>query len=249
MPPATILTNSASLNSKPVEQQKVTTSHGQTFLQPQQQQQLFVQTSNLSSNFKENRLVSDNSSYSQGYNSTHSHNAGENAIYIHTEHSSKTRINSSKGKNNEMLANKSSNGLLNILNTNDIQFKSDQEKKRGKSIQKGTGKLNTKKESTTKAMSFDSELFIDYKDSVCPICLKLTKLFCSCNVSVQALKKLYSNLIGYDMRFLNKNEKPSERSFQILGNVEGFQKRIALDTNCTDLLLDIDNNDKSFEIL
>lgn len=142
-----------------------------------------------------------------------------------------------------MLTNKGTNGLLNILNTSDINYKNDQEKVGTKK----TTKRQLEKTESAKRSESTTEVPVEYKDSFCPGCLKLAKLFCSCNVSQQALKKLYSNLNGYDMRFLNKNTDTVE--FQLLDNCEGFQKRINLETNCADLLLDINGAEKSFEIL
>lgn len=218
------------MNSQPhlETHQKNTTS---TFPQQQSQQhQLFIQTSNLSSNFKENRVI-ETCIYSQSQR--------ENTI----SYTSFKNVNIRGKSTNEMLTNKGTNGLLNILNTNDINDKNDQEKVGTKK----TTKRQLEKTKTAKKSESTTEVPVEYKDSFCPSCLKLAKLFCSCNVSQQALKKLYSNLNGYDMSFLNKSTDTVE--LQLLDNCEGFQKRINLETNCADLLLEINGAEKSFEIL
>ena len=57
---------------------------------------------------------------------------------------------------------------------------------------------------------------IEFKETLCQTCSKGSNLFCTCNVSKQALNKLYSGFFGYNITFLNCINESSPSSLLIM---------------------------------
>lgn len=120
-----------------------------------------------------------------------------------------------------------SNGLLNIIKQCDVNsFKKEVDTLQRPNLQTSltmpqkltpqnhnSGSIPSKEEYLKNKKNANNVNSTEYKDLLCQSCSKSLKLFCTCNVSKQALNKLYSNSAGYNMSFLNCDNEASNTSY------------------------------------
>ncbi len=92
-------------------------------------------------------------------------------------------------------------GLLNII-ANSTDSKSPITKNHLIKENNNSIKPNEKKRNEQDSIKFKNHTITD---SVCQTCSSASNLFCKCNVSKQALTKLYSGLNGYSSTFLDRS--------------------------------------------
>lgn len=183
-------------------------------LQQQQQNQLFIQTSNLNSNYKENR-INDQTAPLRYHQPLYNQQLQPNINY-YAETTVKAQSTIEKLSNNKDLQtknsepiidrgfanNKNMKGLLNIIHKSN--FKKETLVHRISTSVKNNPNSNQNANPTKSMKKSKKKLEKKHEEmpGACKDCLIFSKLFCKCNVSKEALSKLYSHVNGINGQFL-----------------------------------------------